>query len=186
MRNLSPAVLTIFLAGTALSQQPEPAAPLASVVLPPELDRVLRDYERAWQAHDPTALAELFSQDGFVLASGRPPVRGRAAIRAAYSGSGGPLSLRAFAYATADDLGYIIGGFGPKANAADSGKFVLTLKRGADALAHHVRHGQSQPAAPMAAATDPVRNPVHALSDTFPVDLVAECGRVNENQARLP
>ena len=132
MRNLSPAVLTIFLAGTALSQQPEPAAPLASVVLPPELDRVLRDYECAWQAHDPTALAELFSQDGFVLASGRPPVRGRAAIRAAYSGSGGPLSLRAFAYATADDLGYIIGGFGPKANGADSGKFILTLKRGAD------------------------------------------------------
>ena len=42
-------------------------------------------------------LAALFAEDGFVLSSGVPPVRGRAAIRRHYEGQGGPLSLRALA-----------------------------------------------------------------------------------------
>src|SRR6187549_1082791 len=69
-----------------------------STALPADLNRVLRDYERAWRAKDPAALAALFTEDGFVLASGRPAVRGRAAIREAYANAGGPLFLRAFAY----------------------------------------------------------------------------------------
>ena len=60
----------------ARAQQPD-ASPLPAVALPAALDRVLRDYERAWQARDPTALAELFAEDGFALANGHPPVRGR-------------------------------------------------------------------------------------------------------------
>jgi Domain of unknown function (DUF4440) len=80
-------------------------APLPSVKLPPALDRVLRDYERAWQARDPGGLAELFAEDGFVLAGGRPAVRGRDAIRAAYAGAGGPLALRAFGYAAEGSIG---------------------------------------------------------------------------------
>lgn len=112
-----------------LAQQPDPPAPLPSVALPAELDRVLRDYERAWQAHDAAALSELFAEDGFVMTGGKPPVRGRAAIRAAYSGAGGSLSLRALAYTTSGDVGYIIGGFGRAPATPDTGKFVLTLKR---------------------------------------------------------
>jgi ketosteroid isomerase-like protein len=110
---------------------PPPAAvvSLPSITLPPALDRVLRDYERAWQARDAEALAALFAEEGFVLASGRPPVRGRDAIRAAYAGAGGPLVLRALAYATKGSVGYIIGAFGPAAG-EDRGKFVLTLRRG--------------------------------------------------------
>ena len=88
---------------------------LPSVTLPPELDRVLRDYEKAWQAKDPAALSMLFAEDGFVLASGRPPVRGRDAIQAAYTGAGGPLALRALAYGTQGSLGYIIGEFSRQA-----------------------------------------------------------------------
>ena len=103
-------------------------AALPSVTLPPALDRVLRDYEKAWQAKDAAGLAALFAEDGFVLASGRPPVRGRDAIRAAYTGAGGPLALRALAYATDGPVGYIIGAFGPVAG-EDRGKFVLTLRR---------------------------------------------------------
>src|SRR6185436_2510558 len=88
------------------------AAPtLPSVNLPSELNRVLRDYERAWGARDAAGLSALFAEDGFVLQGGRPPVRGRSAIRAAYAGSGGPLRLRAFAYATSGDVGYILGGY---------------------------------------------------------------------------
>jgi hypothetical protein len=129
MQELRVGLIVIMLSARALSLEPDLGAPLSSIALPPDLDRVLRDYERAWQAHDNQALSELFAEDGFVLASGRPPVRGKAAIRAAYSGAGGALSLRAFAYSKADAVGYIIGGFGPAPGTADGGKFVLTLKR---------------------------------------------------------
>ncbi len=86
--------------------QPSPDASLPSVALPPELNRVLRDYERAWQARDAAALAALFTEDGFVLSNGRPPVRGRAEIREAYASGGGPLSLRALAFSTDGKVGY--------------------------------------------------------------------------------
>ena len=106
-------------------------APLPSVTLPPELARVLTDYETAWRAKDAAALARLFAEDGFVLSSGAPPVRGRAAIEKAYAGSGGPLVLRALAFATEGRIGYIIGGFTRKAGDPDVGKFTLTLKKDA-------------------------------------------------------
>jgi uncharacterized protein (TIGR02246 family) len=108
------------------------AQPLPTVTLPPELDRVLRDYERAWIAKDPEALARLFTPEGMALPSGQPPAPGPAAIRQAYAqGAGSPLSLRALAYATSGDLAYIIGGFAPAPGQADHGKFVLVLRRGA-------------------------------------------------------
>jgi hypothetical protein len=59
-----------------------------------------------------------------------PPVRGRAAIEKHYTGQGGPLSLRAFAYATEGATGYILGGFARQKGEADIGKFTLTLRLG--------------------------------------------------------
>jgi ketosteroid isomerase-like protein len=97
--------------------------------LPPDLARVLRDYEKAWQARDPKGLAELFTDDGFVLSNGKAAVRGRAAIEAAYSGQGGPLALRAYEHATSGDVGYIIGGYTANAGEEDGGKFVLALRK---------------------------------------------------------
>jgi ketosteroid isomerase-like protein len=105
---------------------------MPSITLPPELDRVLRDYEKAWTAKDPAGLAALFADDGFVMSNGRPAVRGRDAIRAAYSDAGGPLALRAFAWATEGTTGYIIGGFAMSSDKPDMGKFILALKRGTD------------------------------------------------------
>jgi len=110
---------------------------MPSVQLPAELDRVLRDYERGWRGGDAAALAALFTEDGFVLQGGRPPVRGRAAIQAAYSGgAGGPLHLRVLAFAVTDSIGYIIGAYGypeqgadPSQPVPDVGKFTLTLRR---------------------------------------------------------
>jgi len=124
----------VLLAAPAVAgaqQNPPPQAPaqLPSVQLPPELDRVLRDYERAWAARDEAALAALFAEDGFVLANGRNPVRGRPAIQQVYADDGGPLALRALAYATADSVGYIIGAFAENAGDPDMGKFVLALRR---------------------------------------------------------
>lgn len=105
---------------------------LPSVELPPELERVLDGYEVAWQAGDADALAGLFAPDGFVMAPGRPPARGREAIRAYYQGRGGPLSLRALAYATDGDVGWIVGGYSAAPGLPDGGKFTLTLRRGTD------------------------------------------------------
>jgi ketosteroid isomerase-like protein len=108
------------------------ASALPSVALPPELARVLTDYEAAWQRKDARALAALFTEDGYVLSSGRPPVHGRSAIEAHYAGHGGPLSLRALAYAAEGSTGFIIGAYSAKRGEPDDGKFTLTLRKGAD------------------------------------------------------
>ncbi len=118
-----------LLAAARASAQESP--PPSSVALPAELARVLTDYEAAWEKKDASALAALFTEDGFVLSSGATPVRGRAAIEKHYAGAGGPLALRAFAFETREDVGYILGGFARKAGEPDAGKFTLTVKRGA-------------------------------------------------------
>lgn len=102
---------------------------LPSVTLPPEVARVLTDYETAWGAKDAAALSRLFAEDGFVLAGGRPPVKGRAAIEKHYGGKGGPLALRALAFGVDGAAGYIIGAYAGKAGDPDDGKFTLTLRK---------------------------------------------------------
>lgn len=120
----------LLLAASALcAEQRSPGAPEPSVQLPPDLARVLSDYEAAWRSRDAAALARLFAGDGFVLPGGRPPVRGRAAIERHYTGSGGPLALRAFAFAADGRVGYILGGYSRQQGEADVGKFTLTLAR---------------------------------------------------------
>jgi ketosteroid isomerase-like protein len=101
-----------------------------TVTLPSALARVLTDYEIAWRNKNAPALAALFTEDGFVLSDGSAPVRGRAQIEKHYTGAGGPLVLRALAFATEGSLGYIIGGFSRQEGQRDVGKFTLTLRKG--------------------------------------------------------
>lgn len=116
-------------AAAATLQTPATAAE-PSVKLPADLARVLTDYEAAWGKKDAAALAGLFAEDGYVLPNGKPPVKGRTAIQQHYTGSGGPLSLRAIAFAVNGPVGYIIGGFTGRAGDPDQGKFTLTLRKG--------------------------------------------------------
>jgi ketosteroid isomerase-like protein len=102
-----------------------------SVELPAELARVLTDYETLYRTAG-MKLAELFTEDGFVLSGGRPPIRGRPGIAEYYGRPGGPLSLRALAYATEGNVGYIIGGYTDQKGNPDIGKFTLTLRKGGD------------------------------------------------------
>lgn len=132
MRQSVCAMILILLNVAAAAAQQGATQQLPSVELPPDLERVLRDYEKAWSARDAAALAALFAADGFVLARGRPPVRGRRAIQEHYTGQGGPLSLRAIAYAAEDSVAYIIGGYAARPGAADDGKFTLTLRKESD------------------------------------------------------
>ena len=124
-------LITSLLLGTSASatEQTGTNAQQPSVKLPPELARVLTDYETAWRSRDAAALAQLFDEDGFVLSGGRPPVRGRVAIQQAYTGAGGPLTLRAIAFENEGKVGYIIGGFARQAGEPDIGKFTLTLRK---------------------------------------------------------
>ncbi|MDH3404296.1 MAG: DUF4440 domain-containing protein [Acidobacteriota bacterium] len=109
----------------------EPAAErLAGVALPPALERVLTDYERAWKGGDEEELARLFVPDGFV--PGRLGwLRGRDAIRDKYRDAGGDLRLRALAFSAGENVGFIIGayGYGDEAATMDEGSFILALAR---------------------------------------------------------
>jgi len=124
------AAWAVCLPNLQLSSQVPPQLP--SVELPADLAPVLVDYENAWQLHDSKKLAALFADDGFVLSNGHPPVRGRAAIGRFYADAGGPLSLRAFAFAKQGNIGYIIGGYARRRGDPDSGKFTLTLRKSGD------------------------------------------------------
>ncbi len=97
---------------------------------------------------DADALAALFAEDGFVLSSGVPPVRGRLQIQKQYTGKGGPLALRALAFAAEGSVAYIIGGFAREKGEPDIGKFTLTLRKGADGrwlIMSDMDNGNSRP-----------------------------------------
>ena len=108
---------------------PPPPLPLPSITLPPDLDKVLRDYETAWKASDATGLAQLFVDGRVVMTNSGRAVRGREAVRQMYANGGGPLALRAMAYAAADTVAHIIGGYSLRPGEGDAGTFVLALVR---------------------------------------------------------
>ncbi len=114
------------------SRRPPPE-PLPTIDLPPELDRVLREYEQHWHAGSAEALVALFTQDGMVARRGGW-IRGQAGLREALQSTSSELRLRAVEYAVDERVGYIVGayGYGSEPSIPDSGMFILTLRRDAD------------------------------------------------------
>ena len=101
------------------------------ITLPPELDRVLRDYESAWRDGDGARLAALFVEDGFAIQNGSPLRRGRRAIAEGVSAPGGQLTLAAYAYAASGETAHIVGGYRYPDTRGQGGRFVLALRKGA-------------------------------------------------------
>lgn len=119
-------VLVLAAPGGVIAQAPVPPP----VTLPPELDRVLRDYEQAWRTGDGASLASLFTDDGVAVQSGSDVARGHEAIARHIGGPGGQLQLSAFAYSTAGTIGYIVGSYRYPGAPGPGGRFVLALRRG--------------------------------------------------------
>ena len=117
------AFITPVLAQDDVVRQP-------SVDLPPELERVLRDYEQAWKGNDGEALAALFTDKGYVPTN-KGWVMGFEAIRNKYKQTGGDLRLRAIDFGYGEEVGFIVGAYGYGENAAsvDQGNFVLALRK---------------------------------------------------------
>ena len=124
---LAPSLFAVMT--VSASPSTVPSRPLPSVTLPSELSRVLTDYEDAWHRRDANALSMLFTEDGFVLSPGHPPVRGRKAIAQHYARQGGGLSLRALAFEVHGAVAFIVGAFARTAGQPDIGKFTLTLRQ---------------------------------------------------------
>ena len=95
--------------------------------LPPALQRVLDDYTAAWEARDAKALAALFAEGRTVVPNACPPVPDRAGVEACYTGSGGPIHLRALDHGYSGGLAYIIGEYAEEPGDPAGGKFTLTL-----------------------------------------------------------
>lgn len=126
MRLVQPLLLIILILATSellLAQQ------TPKVELPDELQRVLTDYEAHWKNNDASALANLFTENGFILRPGNTPTRGRANIEEAYQSSGGDLRLSAYDFHIDGNLAYILGGYTYGNRTEDVGKFTLVLKR---------------------------------------------------------
>ena len=105
--------------------------PLPFVTLPADLDRVLREFERAWPARDnKIALSELFTDDG-IFRYADDWVRGRPAIRMMLVGEATPLRMRAQEFEADDLLGHVAGAYGEYRDATwvDLGRYVLALRR---------------------------------------------------------
>ena len=130
MRRVILAVLLLAAAAPASAQEQSAYEAVPSIQLPAPLERVLRDYEKAWSAGDEAALAALFTEDGFVPTP-LGWVRGRNDILRVYENSRGPLLLRAHAFGVADSVGYIVGAYnyGDAAGSTDGGKFLLALRK---------------------------------------------------------
>lgn len=128
-----PLLLLPLVSSFATAQTASPSEKIVvGMVLKPEFDRVLRDYEKAWAAGDVDAVAALFATSGYALPNGAPPASGAEQIRDAYrKHAGSPLFLRALADQESGDLAYIVGGFAFARQQPDVGKFVLVLGRGA-------------------------------------------------------
>ncbi len=125
--------------------------PLPSVELPSEVDRVIRDWERATRSADAPALAALFTEDG-LMSQPTGWIRGREAIRSA-AGDFGPADLRVRPHQAAveDSVATVTGSLSDASLSTprDVARVTFTLRRrnGSWLIASFIRANRPAPTA---------------------------------------
>ena len=108
----------------------------------PAIEKAIAAFEKAFNAKDAAAIANLYSEDASLLPPGSPPIKGRANIGAFWqsfiNAGGSDGKLHTVDVGISGDMAYEIGGFeailpspqGGTARAA--GKYVVIWKRQSD------------------------------------------------------
>jgi uncharacterized protein (TIGR02246 family) len=100
------------------------------------VESAIRRYVQASNQGDATTLASLYADDAMLLPPDHEPIQGRDAIRAFWrQGTDSGLEVTNLAVEVNGNLGYLVGQYHLPATdeePADSGKYVMCLKRQAD------------------------------------------------------
>ena len=105
--------------------------PQPSVDLPPEIDRVIREWERATKSADARAFAALFTEDG-LMSQPNGWIRGRDAIRSAAGDiPAADLRVRAHQFAAEDSVATVTGSLSDTSSSSvrDVARVTFTLRR---------------------------------------------------------
>ena len=129
----------------------------------PEILKVADAYAAAMRAGDAAAAASVFADDAVEMPPGRPPVRGRSAIEAYYTGLFGSVRFLAFTLfhtevRVSGDVAYVTGTSRQTVAVGDarheeSGKYLVVLKRmGGNWKVAHAAYSGDEPCPPNRAA----------------------------------
>lgn len=99
----------------------------------PQVTKVAKQWEAAYNAKDPAKVAMLYGEDGIVNPPNEPAIRGRAAIEAWVKGLTGvftSITLAPTESASSGNIAYEAGTYsGTMASGTDKGKYVVVLKK---------------------------------------------------------
>jgi uncharacterized protein (TIGR02246 family) len=123
------AVLLTLVSGCADRAPADPSGRVA-------VESAIRRYVEASNQGDVTTLASLYAEDAMLLPPDHEPIQGREAIRAFWrQGTDEGLEVTNLAVEVNGNLGYLVGQYHLPATdeePADSGKYVMCLKRQGD------------------------------------------------------
>lgn len=117
----------------------------------PQLTKLAKEWEAAFNAKDPAKVAMLYAEDGIVNPPNQSAVRGRAAIQDWAKGTMDAftsITLTPTESAISGDVGYEAGTYsGTMASGSDNGKYVIVLKRvgGKWLIAHDIFNSDMPP-----------------------------------------
>ena len=122
----------------------------------PQLTKLAKQWEAAFNAKDPAKVAALYAEDGVVNPPNESAVRGRTAIQSWAKGTMGvftSITLTPAESTISGNVGYEAGTYsGTMASGSDKGKYVIVLKRvgGQWLIAHDIFNSDMPPPAPPA------------------------------------
>jgi uncharacterized protein (TIGR02246 family) len=135
---------------------PLPALAQSAGKTDPQLTKLAKQWEAAFNAKDPVKVAALYAEDGVVNPPNQSAVRGRAAIQNWAKETMGvftSVTLMPAESAISGNVGYEAGTYsGTMASGSDQGKYVIVLKRvgGQWLIAHDIFNSDMPPPPPPA------------------------------------